>query len=226
MKISDYRPPRSAIKPTIACQPLRTRLVNIFSFKRCRRLWRRMKRTFKINEISIFSWVGCKFYRMSGIYISIGKFLISDTAHLHESSSLNKDKIKSSITRLKPCESSQDQGNERLKSINVENKKSTVHKTIANHKWKKLSMVYVPLALGACRRHALACNIDMGRVELDLFWRNLRSMLRCFWHSVDRLRRRRPSGRLLLASVALVRRPLAFGGRGSKFEWVVGCIKS
>lgn len=29
MKISDYRPPRSAIKPTIACQPLRTRLVNI-----------------------------------------------------------------------------------------------------------------------------------------------------------------------------------------------------
>lgn len=32
----------------------------------------------------------------------------------------------------------------------------------------KFSFDYVPLVLGACSRHALACNIDMGRAELGL----------------------------------------------------------
>lgn len=75
---------------------------------------------------------------------------------------------------------------------------------------KELSMVYVPLALEACRRHALACNIDMARAALDLFWRNLRSMLRWFWHSVDQLLRPLLEGQSPLVSVSRARRLLAF----------------
>lgn len=41
------------------------------------------------------------------------------------------------------------------------------------------NIFYVPLALGACRRNALACNIDMEPVDLGLSLHRLRRPLPC-----------------------------------------------
>lgn len=63
----------------------------------------------------------------------------------------------------------------------------------------------MPLALGECRQHALACNIDTEQVELDLFW--LSTLQRCFWQMrlVGRPRRSLLVALPLLVSVVRAR---------------------
>lgn len=65
--------------------------------------WKELSKSMKLayfRELAV-NFTGCR-----GIYISIGKYLISDKANSHESSSLNKDKNRVGITKLNLCVSS------------------------------------------------------------------------------------------------------------------------